>query len=164
MKGRKPKPTKIHILEGGRKKTHRPLPKNEPQPDISEKLPAAPKTLDKNGKKEWRRVGKELHKLGVLTNLDLTAFEGYCSSYSIWLNATENIQKTGMLIKAPSGYPIVSPYMSIANKAMIEMRKWLIEFGMTPSSRSRINLPAKEKEDNPLEKYLKGKSTNASSR
>ena len=69
-----------------------------------------------------------------------------------------------MLIKAPSGYPIVSPYMSIANKAMIEMRKWLIEFGMTPSSRSRINLPAKEKEDNPLEKYLKGKSTNASSR
>ena len=154
MKGRKPKPTKIHILEGGRKKTHRPLPKNEPKPDVPNKLPNAPKTLDAVGKKEWRRVGRELHKLGVLTELDLTAFEAYCATYSTWQEATERIQKTGVLIKAPSGYPIVSPYVSIANKAMIEMRKWLVEFGMTPSSRARVVVPNEKKESDPLEQYL----------
>jgi phage terminase small subunit len=42
------------------------------------------------------------------------------------------------VIKAPSGYPIASPYLSIANTAMAQMTRLLVEFGMTPSSRSRV--------------------------
>lgn len=157
MKGRKPKPTKIHILEGGRKKTHRALPENEPKPDTLQKLPRAPKELSDVGKKEWKRTGKELQKLGLLTQIDLSAFHVYCETYSIWIDAIHNIHKLGMLIKAPSGYPMVTPYMSIANKASEKMAKFLTEFGMTPSSRSRINVPKPEKESDPLKEYLNRK-------
>jgi hypothetical protein len=40
---------------------------------------------------------------------------------------------------APTGYPIQSPYVSVASKALEQMPKLLTEFGMTPSSRGRIN-------------------------
>ena len=33
---------------------------------------------------------------------------------------------------------MLNPYLSIANKAMDQMRRFLIEFGMTPSSRARV--------------------------
>jgi phage terminase small subunit len=33
-----------------------------------------------------------------------------------------------------------SPYLQIANKSMAEMRKWLTEFGMTPSSRAGMKV------------------------
>ena len=150
--GPKPKPTRVHKLEGGRKKTHRPMPKNEPQPKKSEKLPLAPRYLNKVAQKEWRRMVKELHPIGLLTNIDLTALGGYCACYADWIEAMQKIQEKGSLVKAQSGFPMQSPYLNIANKAMIEMRKWLVEFGMTPSSRSRVDA-APKKEKSELEKW-----------
>ena len=42
-------------------------------------------------------------------------------------------------MKAPkTGVPMQNPALSIANKAMQEMTKLLAEFGMTPSSRSKV--------------------------
>jgi len=42
------------------------------------------------------------------------------------------------VIKSPSGFPIQSPYLAIANKAMDQMTKLLTEFGMSPSSRTCV--------------------------
>jgi transcription elongation factor len=41
---------------------------------------------------------------------------GILRSYSEWLEATEAMQKYGTLIKSPNGYPVQSPYVSIANQ------------------------------------------------
>lgn len=163
MRGRKPKPTKIHILEGGRKKTHRALPENEPKPDTLQKLPRAPKELNDVGKKEWKRTGKELQKLGLLTQIDLSAFHVYCEIYSQWVDAVEKTHRFGTLVKSHNGFPKISDYVSIANKASEKMAKFLTEFGMTPSSRSRINVPKPEKENDPLKEYL-NRRKNASSK
>jgi len=151
--GRAPQPTVLKKLRGN--PGRRPLPKNEPQPRKSTGIPRAPSHLDKIAQKEWRRATKELHPIGLLSNIDLTAFEAYCMTYSIWITAYENIQKHGVLIKAQSGFPMQSPYLQIANKAMIEMRKWLIEFGMTPSSRSRVTVDKGIKEKDPLIEFQK---------
>jgi P27 family predicted phage terminase small subunit len=51
-------------------------------------------------------------------------------------DAEGNIAKYGSFIRTPSGYPIQSPYIGIATKAIEQMRKFLSEFGMTPASRS----------------------------
>jgi hypothetical protein len=41
----------------------------------------------------------------------------------MWAEATEAIQKFGTMVKSPSGYPVQSPYVSIANRqAEIMMR------------------------------------------
>ena len=147
--GPKTKPTTLKKAQGNPGK--RPLPENEPMPDKPKKLPMSPRHLDKIGRKEWNRIGKLLHKLGLLTDIDMTALAAYCSTYATWVEAQENIKKHGVLIKAQSGFPMQSPYLTISNKAMSEMRKWLVEFGMTPSSRTRVKVE-KPKEKNRLEK------------
>jgi len=150
--GPKPTPTKLKKLRGN--PGRRPLPKNEPQPAKSEKLPLAPRYLNKVAQKEWRRMVKELHPIGLLTNIDLTALGGYCACYADWIDAMGQVQEHGVVVKAQSGFPVQSPYLTIANKAMVEMRKWLVEFGMTPSSRSRVDAVKPEKESE-LEKFQK---------
>lgn len=140
--GRKPKPSVIHEAEGGISKTHRAKAyrANEPKPGRLSKLPPAPKFLNRVGKKEWRRVGKELSKNGLLTKIDLMAFGGYCVEYQTWVEAVGKINTFGMMIKSKNGFPIQSPYVSIARNSLQAMIKIMTEFGMTPSSRARVSV------------------------
>ncbi|MEA2822497.1 MAG: hypothetical protein QOJ86_4501, partial [Bradyrhizobium sp.] len=43
--------------------------------------------------------------------------------------------------KSPTGYPMQSPYISIANRQAEIMMRIASEFGFTPASRSRISTP-----------------------
>jgi P27 family predicted phage terminase small subunit len=55
----------------------------------------------------------------------------------MWVEATEAIQKYGAMVKSPTGYPIQSPYVSVANRQTEIMMRIASEFGFTPASRSR---------------------------
>ena len=78
----------------------------------------------------------------MLTNLDRAALAAYCGAYALWAEATEAIQKYGTMVKSPTGFPIQSPYVSIANRQAEIMMRIASEFGFTPASRSRISAPA----------------------
>lgn len=134
MRGRKPTPTVLKLARGN--PGHRPLNANEPMPDV--KAPPCPRELDAVARKEWNRMAKVLLNLGLLTELDRAALAGYCVSWSQWVQALEKVQQIGPIIKAPSGFPVQNPYLAVANRAGKEMRSFLIEFGMTPGSRSRV--------------------------
>jgi len=41
-----------------------------------------PNLVDKEAKKEWTRISNQLEVLGVLTEVDMAAFVGYCEAYS----------------------------------------------------------------------------------
>jgi phage terminase small subunit len=45
------------------------------------------------------------------------------------------------MIKSPSGYPVQSPYVAVANRQAEIMMRIASEFGFTPASRSRISSP-----------------------
>ena len=51
------------------------------------------------------------------------------------------------MVKSPSGYPIQSPYVSIANRQAEIMMRIASEFGFTPASRSRISMPKPNEPD-----------------
>jgi P27 family predicted phage terminase small subunit len=51
------------------------------------------------------------------------------------------------MVKSPSGYPVQSPYVSIANRQTEIMMRIASEFGFTPASRSRISAPVQEQDD-----------------
>jgi len=51
------------------------------------------------------------------------------------------IQKYGTMVKSPSGYPMQSPYIGLANRQAELMMRIASEFGFTPASRSRISAP-----------------------
>jgi Phage terminase, small subunit len=45
-----------------------------------------------------------------------------------------------MLLKLPSGYVQQNPWLTIANKQLESMHKYLSEFGLSSVSRSRVSL------------------------
>jgi P27 family predicted phage terminase small subunit len=110
-------------------------------------LPAArsghecPAELGPVARAEWDRLVDELMALGLLTNLDRAALAAYCGAYALWAEATAQIQKYGAMIKSPTGFPIQSPYLAIANRQAEIMMRIASEFGFTPASRSRISTP-----------------------
>jgi P27 family predicted phage terminase small subunit len=83
----------------------------------------------------------ELSKLNLITKLDRGALATYCGAYGMWAEAMEQIQKYGTMVKSPTGFPIQSPYLSIANRQAEIMMRIASEFGFTPASRSRISAP-----------------------
>lgn len=134
MAGRKPKPTALKELEGNPGK--RELNTKEPKPDAT--APSCPEWLSKEAREEWERICPFLEKAGLLTQVDRAALAGYCQSYANWQNAEKHIAAEGSTFETPNGYQQQTPWVSIAQTNKKDVLKFCAEFGMTPSSRSRI--------------------------
>jgi P27 family predicted phage terminase small subunit len=134
--GPPPTPTSLRLLRGNPGK--RRLNNREPDPPVA--IPSCPKHLSKVAKHEWKRIAKELKAAGIITELDRACLAGYCDAYATWVEACKQLEQFGMVFKAPSGYPIPSPYLAIRDRSLDQMRAFLTEFGMSPSSRSRVKV------------------------
>ncbi len=142
-RGPAPKPTHLKVLAGNPGK--RPINEDEPKPKPI--APKCPSWLDKEAKKEWKRVAPELERLGLLTQVDGAALAAYCQAYSRWKQAEEVLSKHGLVFKTPNGYIQQLPQVAIAQKYARIMREFCHEFGLTPSSRSGMKLPSGGEED-----------------
>ena len=132
--GRKPKPTALKKLEGNPGK--RPLNTMEPTPpNVSIHCP---QYLLPDARKEWKRLAPILIQMGLLTAADVVPFAAYCTAYARWKEAEEFITQHGTIVKMPSGYWQQVPQVSIAQTYLKIMNKIAEQFGLTPSSRSRI--------------------------
>ena len=151
MKGRKPTPTTLKVLAGNPGK--RPL--NEREPAAPQGVPEKPSWLDDEAKAEWDRVTADLAAMGLLSQADRPALAAYCTAWSRWVEAEAQVKKYGTVVKSPDkGFPMKSPYLSIADQSLETMRKLMVEFGLTPSSRSRIRVPAGGDEADELDRFL----------
>lgn len=150
-RGPKPKPTALKELEGNPGK--RPLNDKEPKPE--KKAPRCPTWLEPDAKKEWKRLAKQLEELGILTQVDMTSFAGYCQAYARWKEAEEFISKHGTIVKTPSGYWQQVPQVSIAQTYLKTMSKFCEQFGLTPSSRSRLEVDTASEAIDPMERMLR---------
>lgn len=145
-------PTKLKVLHGTLRK-HR---TNTHEPDVKAAIPTCPRELSPTAKKEWRRIAPELARLGLLSRIDRAALAMYCDHYARWLEAIAALQKYGVVVKSPSGYPMQSPYVAIANKSGEQVRLLLGEFGMSPSSRTRVHATPEPEPDDPFEQWMRG--------
>jgi P27 family predicted phage terminase small subunit len=148
--GPAPKPTVIKRLAGNPGK--RPLNDKEPQPE--RRMPRCPGHLNDIAKKEWRRISKHLYRSGLLTLIDRAALAAYCQAYGRWAMAEAIVNKKGEIVKTTNGNIIQNPYLSVANRAMEQMLKIEVEFGMTPSSRSRIKVDISDDREKSLAELL----------
>lgn len=136
QRGRKPKPTAVKKLEGNPGK--RPLNPFEPMPVKKDKTPECPDWLEEEAKNEWNRLADNLSGLGLLTEMDIQAFASYCQAYARWREAEEFITRHGSIVKTAKGGWQQVPQVSIAHQNQRIMMQAAAEFGLTPSSRSRI--------------------------
>jgi len=97
-----------------------------------------PPELGLVARQEWDRIVPLLVAADRLTSLDRGPLAVYCTAYAAWLEAVTALQTYGTMMKSPNGYPIQSPYVSIATKQAEIMIRIAAEFGFTPASRMRL--------------------------
>lgn len=133
-----PKPTALKVIEGNPGK--RPLTANEPEPDKLDMLPGPPERFNKEAKREWRRTGPVLFRAGLITAADLPMFEAYCQAWGNYVTA-QRAYDGEPLITGQKGNLVKNPCAQIARDNLDKAIALAREFGMTPSSRSKISLP-----------------------
>lgn len=149
MAGRRPKPTKLKVIQGNPGK--RPLNPREPVPAAD--APTRPGWLLPEAKREWSRIVPELRRLGLLTKVDRAALASYCQCWARLVEAQQVLDRKGLTFETPNGYIQQRPEVAMTHKLMSLLKAFLIEFGLTPASRSRLQVES-EKEEDPFAEFL----------
>ena len=150
MAGRKPLPTHLKLVKGTAR-PHR-LNKDEPKPSVA--VPEAPAHLDERARARFVVMAEMLARHGVMTELDAGALARYAVVWCRWIDAEAEIKRRGPVVKTEGGNIIQNPFLAVANKCLLQMAQIEGEFGMTPSSRSRIRAAVPADTADPFEEYL----------
>lgn len=149
MRGAKPKPTHLKLIEGnpGKRKLNRNEPK--PQGDLCD----APDWLTEDQKAGWSYAISNA-PAGLMKRLDRAALTAFVVAEDMHRQASVAVGKFGLITKSPSkGEPMQNPYLPIINRQAQIMLKAAAELGFTPSSRSRVEIVGGETED-PADRFF----------
>jgi P27 family predicted phage terminase small subunit len=150
--GVKKKPTALKKIKGTLRKD-RTLP-NEMQPETISLYPPAPVFLGDAATKEWELIIPQIVDLGILAKVDMAMITAYCIEWGTYIEAERQLQDEGRMTHAANGTVMQHPLNNLKNAALKQAIKLATEFGFTPSSRTSIGAPQKEKKD-PFEELLK---------
>lgn len=117
---------------------------NEPEYPPLDALPPVPGFFDDIANYEWERIGAELIAKRLLSEVDLTAFAAYCLNVSRMVKAEREVQAKGLTFITDFG-PKANPAVMIARQSAAEALKFAKEFGLTPASRTRVEIPSSGK-------------------
>ncbi|RZI62338.1 MAG: phage terminase small subunit P27 family [Rubrivivax sp.] len=156
--GRRALPSNVHALRGNPSKLPIADLVEGLQPEVE--MPGCPRHLLPEARKEWKRIGAELERYGLVSKLDRSALSLYCQAWARLVWAEEEIQRQmgicaekraaaeargeewaggdGMTVMTPNGHMTYSPHWVIANKAAQQVRDFLGMFGLSPETRSKV--------------------------
>jgi P27 family predicted phage terminase small subunit len=149
QRGPQPKPTVLKLIAGNPGK--RPLNMADGvNPEVA--IPDAPRHLNKEARKEWKRVSAELFELGLISRLDRAALALYCQAWGQLVLLEESLnRKMAMEAEREGGDPTRALYfvtdkgyegqrvmVQMINTLRQQVAAFLKAFGMDPSSRSRV--------------------------
>lgn len=114
-----------------------------------------PKWLCKEAKKEYKKIIKELKNSDILTNVDIPIVAIVADAYVKMYQADMVIQKEGMFIKKISDRGaenlVEHPATKIYKQYNSIYKQYLMELGLSPSSRAKLSIinsnVEEEKED-----------------
>ena len=140
-RGPKRKPTNILKLRGSRQVEYR--PKNEPIP--KQGMPKPPPDLDGAALEHWFFVAQMLYEQGTLTLIDATVLAAYCDSYALYQQVKRECKigrdEPVLMLKAKTGNMYLNPMIALLKSTKSDMCRLAVEFGMSPTGRSSINVP-----------------------
>jgi P27 family predicted phage terminase small subunit len=152
--GRKPKPNHLHLVQGtGRADRH--SLENAPQPPCEILQP--PLHLAPGTRAVWERLAPVMARMGILTTADSMALERLCCCYADIRRLATILEMEGATYetKSVSGVPMTRPRPEASQMADADRRlkNYLVEFGLTPAARTRVNVAPGGKPD-PLDHYF----------
>lgn len=169
MKGRKPYP--FVVMESTNDKnrlTKEQLAargKNEPK--INSVNLRCPPHLSEDAKKEWRRIVrlyKEFDK-PILSDLDINALEIYCEAVVTYRKAMLKVRETSEVYvnKSDQNRPKKNPWLTVANEAATQVKKYGEILLLDPVSRARAGMAKTDKEtESPMAAFLNRRKADGS--
>jgi P27 family predicted phage terminase small subunit len=151
----KKKPTALKKLHGTYR-ADRAL-ENEFTPMVSSSVPLPPHDLNEWGRVEWNRIVPQLIDYGLFTEFDKSMLYSYCNEYGKYVEYETILKEKGRIKKAPSGYPMINPLESMAQRALKNAITIATQFGFTPSSRTGIQAGSGNQFKNPFDLLKKVK-------
>lgn len=134
-RGPKPAPTALRVLRGERADR---INSSEPKVDA----PATPPPqLSEKAAAEWHRLAPVLTRMRVLTEADADALAQLCECVAQLHAINETLSKDGLLASTAAGGIKLHPLLAAQAATRAGMLRLLAEFGLTPSSRSRLKTP-----------------------
>lgn len=143
MPGPQRQPTKLRVLRGNPSK--RPLPKNEPEPREGE--PKRPSGLSKAASEEWSRLVELTLGMRVLTEADGRMLEITARAYAEYDALAKIVAKEGYTYETDTknGHRVVArPEVAMAADAWRRYERGLSHFGLSPSTRGKVQTVASE--------------------
>lgn len=139
LRGPAAKPRAIRQLEGISRPSR--LNPSEPEPKISSPEPPVP--LDAKQRLVWDTLAPEMIRIGTLTLVDIPAFLRYIDLTIEHQEMQRQIDGRNyfFVIRNEDGTPkfiTVAPQVTIRDRAAAALLKLEAQFGMTPSSRTRV--------------------------
>lgn len=145
MPGRRPKPSAMKQLEGN--PGHKPI-QSEVDFSAAGEIPKPPAWLDKDAKKEYRRIVDALADLDLLKATDVSVLASYSQAYSRWVAAEKRIAKEGSVVKVVGSQGqekwIKHPALLVSSESQKQMLRAGSLLGLNPVDRGRLNASPKE--------------------
>lgn len=123
----------------------------------SNKVHIAPSWLCKDGKKEYRKLVKDLESSDILTNVDVPVIAIIADAYAKMAQANDILKSEGMFVKKTSDRGaenlVEHPAMKVYRQYNTIYKQYLAEVGLSPSSRAKlsvINTNAEDDRNDPL--------------
>jgi len=158
MRGRKSKPAHQQLAEGDPRKrgVHKLVARAEAEPRAARGLPPCPKHLQGVARKAWRFWAAELEDMGVDARADAMMLEGACVSYQTYIAMHAKVADQGELVARKERNPKTGqmevvdvrahPGLAIRDRALMQMRAFCCEFGLSPVSRARLSVERSERD------------------
>lgn len=157
-RGPQPLPNNVHLLRGNPSKKSASELLDDFNPEVE--IPSAPKWIWPEARKEWRRIGNELQRYGLVSKLDRAALVLYCQAWAklVWAEtmlsramATAEEKRLeaeakgevwkggdGIMVPSPNGALVYSHHWVVQRRAAQEVHWYLQSFGLSPASRGRV--------------------------
>jgi P27 family predicted phage terminase small subunit len=147
-RGPKPAPTELKLLRGVREDRINPA-----SPAVVEGDPPCPAHLDDVARSKFHELVNDLRANGVLSRTDAASIELYASTYSLWRMARDDLKEAkNLTVEGAMGGTKTNPVLSIVTTTSGLLARLQSEFGLTPSSRSRVSSTSTEPDE--LETFL----------
>lgn len=154
MSGRKRQP--LSVIQGKGRSNHITKAEAEKRKKHEERMKGrtdsivAPSYLTKKQKEEFNEIAEQLVELEIFSNLDIDNLARYIDSRDQYIRVTKELRAMKPVLKENNDTTANNDYgklMRVRNKLFEECRQSATDLGLSISSRLKLVIPEKEKEE-----------------
>lgn len=151
-RGRKPLAPEVHEHNGSYRKN--PNRENKERPVIDGQRPVAPEWFNDQELQVWDAVCGDLEQKGIQDTSNRELLIAYCTAYAGWFECRKMVTENAYTVTDSHGNVKRHPVATDMHKFREQLNKLIPEFGLSPSSRSRLVSLKQDEDKNPFGELL----------